>query len=753
MNPMNVIYRRSGWPVASLRSLETEVQLAETNVHSATEQLREAETTLQTAFDHALSETAASDTRTLLYNARKAFFQKRKILPAVIGLVPDLDVAISAYQQAQTAVDQAYSAFETEYEAGITQGFQQLQTWAGNEQLRRALLFSSHDLLEQLPLFQLANPRQLNKKEKQIALALAKYVTRMSTRTTPLNRMATVGMPLQEEEGFFQQETVKITPNVALLDAFYDVLLQQPVFYRTLKIALNPLITTVETDIFRWWYFDGENEALQESKADGAIEFVADFLLNNSGSVAWAQLNEELSIATSSTAEQTEAWLLNLIATGFLEWELPEQGFSPSWCGKLYQYIGFITGAGPVLEETAFLLQWLRTAARTLPFQPVDTATQTLRDTAEQIKLYFEKHGGAVPPIPVEQLFYEDVARVEQHPLAESELETLASAVRQLWQTVPPRPVSGLRSRITAALKKGPLSLTELNKTLSAQKNLVSIGPAVPVDHTGPIGCLLQPFRDENGQIKAVLNAIYPAGGKIFARWLHLFPAEKTEQLRQFLKEYPQLHEFSWYNRFNANLHPVLVPAQIRIPGGANVSGSLPAGALRVALNTDQQVVLLGPDGTEIRFSDPGLEELSSRPAFIQALLLAGYPRIGKELLPTGTWEIVGEDIGYRPRVESGAVVIHRAAWRLEPIFWSDLLRLSGGLFFREVRQRFREKGLPYFFFIKENKEKSLYISLNSPISVLLLEKMVRSKAVLWLEEVLPNVEENALEVGMEFGS
>jgi hypothetical protein len=749
---MNVIYRRSGWPGSSLRLLEIDFQEVERIFFSANEQVRQAGSALQTAFDGALEALPPSDNRTLLYNARKSFFQKKKVQPSVIGLVPTLDAAISAYQQAKTALDEAHTACELQYTAGVIQGYQQLQTWAGNEQLRRALMFSSHDLLEQLPMFQLANPRQLNKKEKQIALALAKYVTRMSTRTTPLNRMATVGMPLQEEEGFFQQETVKITPNVALLDAFYDILLQQPVFYRTLKVALNPLITTTETDTFCWWYFDGANEALQESKARGAIEFVADFLLKNNGLVTWTQLNKELCAATSAPAEQTEAWLLDLTATGFLEWELPEQGYSPSWCGKLYQYIGFITGAGPVLEETAFLLQWLRTAARTLPFQPVDTAAQTLRDTADQIKLYFEKHSGTVPPVPIEQLFYEDVATIERSPLAESELETLAAAVRQLWQSVPPRPVSGLRHRMTAALKNGPLGLADLNKALSRQTEKESPAPSVPVDITGPLGCLLQPFHDENGQLKAVLNAIYPGGGKIFARWLHLFPAEKTEQLRRFLVQYPQLREFSWYNRFNANLHPVLVPAQIRTPGGAIAPGSLPAGALTVALNADQQIILQGPDGAVIHFSDPGLEELYSRPLFIQALLLAGYPRIGKELLPIGSWEIIGDGLEYRPRLELSALVLYRATWRLQPVFWTEVLPLTGGIFCREVRRFFTEKNLPFTFFVKINTEKSLYISLNSPVSILLLEKMARSGVALSLEEVLPNVEENALEIGMEFG-
>ena len=40
--------------------------------------------------------------------------------------------------------------------------------------------------------------------------------------------------------------------------------------------------------------------------------------------------------------------------------------------------------------------------------------------------------------------------------------------------------------------------------------------------YSGKMGALLQVF-EENGNYKAVVNALYPGGGKLFARWLPLF--------------------------------------------------------------------------------------------------------------------------------------------------------------------------------------------------------------------------------------
>jgi hypothetical protein len=76
--------------------------------------------------------------------------------------------------------------------------------------------------------------------------------------------------------------------------------------------------------------------------------------------------------------------------------------------------------------------------------------------------------------------------------------------------------------------------------------------------------------RETRPPLKGVVNAIFPAYGKYFSRFLHLLDEEVTTAIQaQNAKDETALHaEIVDNSYFNANIHPPLMPFEIKIPNG-----------------------------------------------------------------------------------------------------------------------------------------------------------------------------------------
>jgi hypothetical protein len=77
---------------------------------------------------------------------------------------------------------------------------------------------------------------------------------------------------------------------VALLPCFYDVLLAFPAFYSALTVRLNPLMDINSEQVFRWWYFDGTNEAIQQVAVAPVLRFIGQQFTENQPAIPFVQL-------------------------------------------------------------------------------------------------------------------------------------------------------------------------------------------------------------------------------------------------------------------------------------------------------------------------------------------------------------------------------------------------------------------------------------------------------------------------------
>ena len=760
------LQRTAGLHFDAIQGLNSDCAPQVARYSSAEKAVQTARTTLLAAFDAALLALPDGDERTAVYNTRKVFFQKNILKNrsnwAHSPLIQD---ALAAYEQAELHLVNARNTYEQYYTECCHTAARHLQTIAQYPDFQRALLFSSHSLLQQIPSFITKSPEQWGKKERHTADGLLQYATRMATKTTPLSRWATVQwvgaeapaeftFPWEQDAAATQRrfskdsvgdsdKIVKVTPNVALLPAFYDVLLAIPVFRQALHVQLNPFVETESGGVFRWWYYNGSEEAVQTTAATGVLRFLAKNCLGEQSQMAFPAIVAALAEATEADMSTAQQYILDLLDTGFLEWLLPENGQSPSWCGRLYQFLGFIEGGSSVsaITEAAFLLQWLRTAARTIPFQSVTEAANTQREAMEQVTLYFERYLGTAPEIPVEQLFFEDVSAKQDAVLSAEGLSQLEHALHYLLtQPVSAVPLPVLRQKTISILQEsGAMPLLELFDRLRTTVPVTDTAIA-NTDIRLPVGVLVQPFEEGSASF-FVLNALFSGGGKLFGRWLHLFDPGVTQTLKAQNAAIEHLYGFNWYQAFNANMHPDITTRKVQLPGVSATNTACAARDLEVDLMPNRQIILRNRrDQSPIFFTDLGIEDAQSRPLLMQLALMAGQQPLSKYNWVVPAYEEIGEGIYYQARQYIGKMVVQRAHWSIEPAVWEHWLSLSESAFYYQFSQLVSALGLPKHLFFKINKRSSQYICTDSPLHIALFQKSLRqeSNSKVILEEMLP---------------
>jgi len=732
-------------------------------------------------FDAALYTLPDSSLRTAVYNARKDFFQRRKLPSA------NFEASIQANEGLTQLLEGLRLWYNTQaekqaaeilFEQNLAANYHCLQaiTKSHDETLRRALLFASHDFLAALPAFAEKPIGYFDKKDRRTAFSLLQYLTRAVFKTSPLGRFTTVQvrdlraidgvsmpeMPL-EQIGEGLDSKVLITPNVALLPAIYEVLLREPAFFQSLDVSLNPCITSPLHAESAWLYFDGEREAFQQMEPDPVAEFLVNLLIESQRKMPFLEIISHLEKEVEATKEQLHSLVNQLIDIGLLEWQLPERGLSPGWCAALYNYLGYLPSSA-VLTEAASLLQWLRAAARTMPFQPILDAQHLQRAAVQESKKFLEKHGGEMPPIPPEQIFFEDVAQEHMVNLPQGVMEKLAGQLAECWQQKEFHRLPSFRARIYDFAEKAIPDGTDIDflkfsrafleaNEGEAQSQKTLARRMEGARHRGKVGALLQIFQ-ENGEYKAVVNAMYPGGGKLFARWLPLFPMEVSEAIKKWQNAGKVgTAFFPWQGWSNANFQPAISEVSVAVPDGRVMDSknvrTILLGNLAVRKDAHGFPQLVEKQSNQpLIFNDLGLEAPETRPPVMQILWHLGVPAVSSEsLLPKAYSSELNGGIRRRSRLEFQSLVLARAAWELPPEVW-------GELFSREKSQAERigigiaamkALGIPRWFFgqFTGQREKPQFFDLESPISMLLLEKNLRGgSGNLLLTEMLPTPEQ-----------
>ncbi len=672
--------------------------------------------------------------------------------PDLAHLVDNLNQEIEKQQTILTKIRGMYAERMVEEHKRIIQ-------YAGNQTIRHSLLFSSHSLLHDLPALAISNPVDWHKKERKTAAALLRYVVRASTKTTPFSRLATVSLqyldraPSDSDEMASVFSTAKhiVTPNVALLPALYDMLLRDPAFFSTLGIRLNPSVQT-SAGRYEWLYFNGEQEGFQHIYKSTVLEIIQTFFEQHEKTVRFCDLTAALADEMEDKEDDIQSFVFQLIDYGWIEWIWPEKGLSAGWCGSLYNYLGFLP-ASSLLTDAAYLLQWLRTTARSISFQSVAEAREAQLEALSQCRTFFERYGGICPEIPPEHIFYEDVESPVQAQLPAEIVQKVTAELDEALQRAAPYRISGLRAELILFgqellgegesmpfLSFSRLFLEQKERNKATEKFYDQL-------HLEKIGALVQFFKTETGEYGAVLNGLFPGGGKMMARWLHLFPAGVKEQLQNWWPD--EVLSFPWQDWTNANFQPVFAREGLTVPGGrVGAEQNISLRDLLVCKEADGLQLREKTQGRRIVFSDLGLEDPNGRPPVIQILWHLGVPFISAGIFTDqAEWTVLQEGVRWRKRLEYQSLVLGRAAWLVSQQVWQSHLGNTSTEdveLFMAIRTMLSNWGVPRFFFAGSKNEKTRFFDQNSPMLMQDFCKMIQRqvKEEIYLSEMLPTPEQ-----------
>ncbi len=717
------------------------------------------ETTLQKAAQF-LSVLSPGPARTKVYN----FLRKARKCPPDQPLSPPADLPenfLFLFNNRNTAIEQMHQAgrvFEKQYQEAYGLEIAALQQVAAGDTLQRALLLTSHDLLRTLPDWCTRIPAQFTKKDRQIARSVWQYVSRAAAKTSPRSRFTTTGVWM--EGGAIGTAQRKIVPNAALLPALYEVLLTRSAFREALWVRLNPCIVCEEPVTYRWLYCDGQQEGWQQCAAAQDLSWVVVCLLQHGRRMQFAELHSLLQNAADP--ETAESFLTELTEVGFLEWEWPENGLSPAWCSNLLQFLGWMP-LDPLLVEAAMVLQWLRTTARTLPYQTIEQAIANLEEGVAMYRNFLANGGVQVPDLLPEELFFEEVMHDQEAPKWKESLEEWAAQLENFLEipcdaptNVPPRRESFLD--YTAAFLQQNMQHTDYAR----QYNFFRANSRVV-----PAGALLQVYQ-EGGEWKAVVNALYPGGGKLLARWLWCLPAEATQALEQWDAQ-SCLTPFPWHPWSNAAFQPAPRHAALAVPGGRfTVVSEAPSwllGHLQVCRDARGWWLEDAVSGRKILFADRSLDAVAARPPMMQLLGQMGSgwgDRSGTLHRPVEPSRLLEAGVLFRPRRTSGPVTLQRATWTIAPeVRWAFMqpgVERYTAVAFAHLYWQLQRWQLPRRFFVQSgnSSEKPRYIDTQSVLSMQVLEKTVRqfrqnSAALAFIfTEMLPQPEQTGKDMAEE---
>jgi hypothetical protein len=253
--------------------------------------------------------------------------------------------------------------------------------------------------------------------------------------------------------------------------------------------------------------------------------------------------------------------------------------------------------------------------------------------------------------------------------------------------------------------------------------------PDLGYPNRGSISGWLQPYIDDGGQLAAVVNGSLPGFGKAASRMLHLFEP-MTVALRGWnARVAPEaiLAQNLDASCWNSNIHPPLMPYEIRIPNGESSlppEQQLAVSDLAIRLSSDGELALIHKaSGRRVYVFDLGLQILEQRSQLYQMLakftLTTFSPWVAvSRALGERNAQTVVDGVSAQPRVVfERRLVLGRASWIVRTSAIPRRGRDSAWSYFRRVNDWRERLALPERVFVTIHARGSVGVVNGKPAS------------------------------------
>lgn len=783
------------------------------------EKLEEKFQLLEDSFELAIQKTTSYRNKAILINGKKDFhnhrfsFLKKMKKIKNCNWVEILIQEVSDYLDLKDQFDKSQNDYSEIFSEEVNRQFSSLVDFFKKPSFQKGLLQSSHIVYHQAEKLIDKDPQTFRKKERQTLKTLSQYFYRIATKTSPFNYFTTLDL-LSNQSGTFindqaKQESVYYQYNNFILAEMKKLLLTDKLFFEQLNLSINPSYHIHETELI---FIRNERniESVQEMENNEFLELIIKILRVER--LSFKNLVNELLQNVDATKDIIENYLLDLIASGFVEWDWSFSGLSYSWEENLLQKIKSLDVFFN-REKWIGCLEYLISIKKEL----VESSVSRRLEIQQSIKRELEVLG--MKDIVVELIFFEDVQKnslikIEEdniipivdslnallyflHPISEN---NFGKKIKQCWienfeqkKSIPLvifyKRFFEKHNNINAKNKNEEKS-NELKRIIEKIKQEGKDGSLKfftkdfpnPAQNNKnlPQYCGLFHFFNNEQSLNAMISGLTTGYGKFFGRFLPLFSKEITIELQEWnakTEEHFCLVENVDGSVFNANLHPPLLNYEVNT---ANSQNNLPKES-QISINEifvewdenlDQPILINSNNKKQVVIVDFGFEHPENRAPMYQ--LLNGFSR--RQSSYKLFLEIVNnlfepeqdnEITNLKKITLDNHLVLQRKAQVVPTTFFPKKEKNeTDSIFFYKIQKWRKNHNFPRYIFIrpippndfsdqKQNKDfyKPHFIDLESPIAIILLHKIISNcKGKIKIEEMFPDHEEMIGGSVSEFG-
>lgn len=232
-----------------------------------------------------------------------------------------------------------------------------------SEPLKRGLVLSSLSLHASLFNFLKSGNNKLNKKELQTELSLIKYVTRISTKTSPFSTFTNLAIggvkktndpiisvrvinPVNEVKSFFRLNNYILSHLIYILKTNREI-------YSQLYIGLNSTIKLIQNQ-YVFLINQNNRETFQRIQVNPVIELILKTFGKDFNKLLFSDLTDKIQSKISESKEALEDYILNLISLGLLEFNVGVSGVDPDWDTKLLVVLKNLKGKNIELVDQIY---------------------------------------------------------------------------------------------------------------------------------------------------------------------------------------------------------------------------------------------------------------------------------------------------------------------------------------------------------------------------------------------------------------
>ncbi len=231
---------------------------------------------------------------------------------------------------------------------------------------QNGILLSSSTMFESLTAYKVGRKKKSLKSER----SLMKYLSRMYTKPSPFSTFTTLSLATFSENNVNPSEVESSTGlshiefNNYLFQFIYGLLVQNKEIRRCLSVKLNQT-TRVDNQQFVFLANNFNSESLQRITLTPALQVVYNFMKKKNSYIYYKLVNQLLSQEyRSASHDELEKFIDNLLAYGFLVYDLKISVIDANWDKKLIIFLNSLINKFPYLVELIKTLLYLRFAAK-----------------------------------------------------------------------------------------------------------------------------------------------------------------------------------------------------------------------------------------------------------------------------------------------------------------------------------------------------------------------------------------------------